>query len=105
MEDTPGYTSLHTPGNHGDTGDHSYSQMIRTPADGHRSGKLLLGSASNVYYKFQSIATYKMGYPHNILLLYPLQTLFVVGYTVFTLSVCPSVRVSVRDTLVFFLIS
>ena len=31
----------------------------------------------------------------------PPQTLFVVRYTVFTLSVFPSVRVSVRDTLVF----
>ena len=30
------------------------------------------------------------------LFLYPLQTLFVMGYTVFTLSVCASVRASVR---------
>ena len=33
------------------------------------------------------------------LLLYPPQTLFVVGYTVFTLSVRPCVRPSVRNVL------
>ena len=32
-------------------------------------------------------------------ILYPQQTLFVVGYTVFTLSVGPSVRASVRNVL------
>ena len=33
--------------------------------------------------------------------LYPLQTLFVVGYTVFTLFICPSLHPSICDTLVF----
>ena len=38
-------------------------------------------------------------------LLYPLQTLFVVGYTVFTLSVRASVQPSVRQSVTFYLIT
>ena len=36
-----------------------------------------------------------------LVLLYPPQTLFVVGYTVFTLSVRPSVRAPVRPSVTF----
>ena len=45
--DYPGYTSLHTPCNHSENGDHSYSQVIRTPADVHVSDQLMLGSGAS----------------------------------------------------------
>ena len=41
---TGGYTSLQTPGNHGDSGDHGYSQVVRTPADIHRSEQKMAGT-------------------------------------------------------------
>lgn len=43
VDDLPGYTSLHEAGNRGDTGDHSYSQMLRTPADVHNSEQRMTG--------------------------------------------------------------
>ena len=57
-----GYTSLQMSGNHGDGGDHGYSQMVRTPADVHRSEQRMWGigvspdSATNLMGKYVFLA-------------------------------------------------